>query len=972
MAAKPSKPQSKRTRKATTAKSPAPKKAPAARPSKPPSANGATARRQSALLRLSSAIASATTEQEICEAVVNGLRDEALGYAFLGVFLLDSSTGDRVLVARVGWTAMEPGFRLAKGIGITERALLEGKLHYTPEVRRESRYEPTLNSGSEVDVPLIIDGAVVGVLAVESTKPKAFGPSDFEILTAAANQASIAIARARLIVAQKRRADEMQAVLGSMADLLSQRELARTLQATLERAVALLGVTGGELAIFDAARDELVVAASHQIGTDTTGIRLKLGEGALGLVAKSHEPLIVPDYHVWPGRSTKYSDVPVKSVVAAPLLIDKRLVGAIAMVDANNTRPFAEDDLRLLNLFTPQAAIAIEGARLYEEAARQREFFRSLLNNSPVAIVQLDTDYKVASCNPAFERLFGYPEEEARGRNLDELITDPDTLGEAAQYSRDAVDRPVKGIGKRRRMYHDISELSEARRDAEGANRAKSQFLANMSHELRTPLNAIIGYSEMLQEEAADAGLPTFVPDLGKIHTAGKHLLALINDVLDLSKIEAGKMEVFLETFDVGAMLDEVAMTIDPMVAKNQNALTIERHGDLGTMHADLVKVRQMLLNLLSNACKFTERGQITVDVRRAPGTQGDHLTFAVRDSGIGMTSDQMGRLFESFSQAEASTARRYGGTGLGLALTRRFAEMLGGSVSVESAPGIGSTFRLRLPAVADPTRRAGSGEFATPAAAPQGDGTAGTVLIIDDDADARRLLRSVLASDGFHVEEATDGTSGLAMAAASRPDAITLDVLMPGMDGWEVLRRIRADASLADVPVIMLSVLHEQQLALALGATEYVTKPIDRSQLRRLLARHQPGSAGGVVLIVEDDEATRLSFARGLEREGWSVMEAENGRVALERMAERTPSLILLDLVMPVMDGGEFVTRIRQEEKWRQIPVIVVTAKDLSRPERERLNGHVSEVLTKGTYSQLDLVRDIRLLMRRRTSTST
>src|ERR1051325_10406353 len=592
--------------------------------------NGAMARRQSALLRLSSAIAAATDEQEICQAVVNGLRDEALGYTFLGVFLLEPETGDRVLVASVGWKAARPGFRLAPGHGISERAVLDRKLHYTANVRRESNYEPTLNSGSEVDVPLVIEDEVIGVLAVESTEPNAFSESDFEILTAAATQVSIAMARARLIVAERRRADEQQAVLASMADLLSRRELAKPLQATLERAVALLRVTGGELAIIDARSNEFVVAASHNVGVDTTGIRFPADQGAMGLVAKTHESVIIPDYHAWMGKLAEYSSVPVKSVVAAPLLIGDRLVGAIAIVDANPTRVFGADDLRLLNLFTPQAAIAIEGARLYEEAARQREFFRSLLNNSPVAIVQLDNDYRVAACNPAFEKLFLWREEEARGRNLDELITDTSTLGEAVQYSRDAVDRPVKGIGQRRKkdgtlvdveilgvpviadesrvalmgMYHDISEITEARREAEGANRAKSQFLANISHELGNPLNAIIGYSELLQEEASDAGIESFIPDLAKIHTAGNHLLALINDVLDLSKIEAGKMELFVESFDVRQMLDEVATTIAPMVAKNENKLTVNCAAELGAMHADLVKVKQTLLNLLSNACK--------------------------------------------------------------------------------------------------------------------------------------------------------------------------------------------------------------------------------------------------------------------------------------------------------------------------------------------------------------------------------
>ncbi|MDE3097815.1 MAG: GAF domain-containing protein, partial [Chloroflexota bacterium] len=341
---------------------------------------------------------------------------------------------------------MAPGMRLAPGHGLSERPLHDGRLHYSPSVLSESIYEPTLNSGSEVDVPLIIDGRVVGVLAVESADPDAFGESDFEILTASANQASIALARARLIVSQRRRADEQQALLETMSDLVAQRELSKTLQATLERAVTLLGVTGGELAIYDAANAELVIAASHHVGIDSAGLRLKLGEGAMGAVAQTREPLIIPSYREWLGRSDKYADVAVDAVVAAPLLVGNRLVGAIAVVTDDSSRVFGNEDLRLLNLFTPQAAIAIEGARLYEEAARQREYFRSLLNNSPVAIVELDPQYRVAACNPAFERLVGDTEDEARGNNLDELITDPTSLAEATQYSKDAVDRPVKGI----------------------------------------------------------------------------------------------------------------------------------------------------------------------------------------------------------------------------------------------------------------------------------------------------------------------------------------------------------------------------------------------------------------------------------------------------------------------------------------------------------------------------------------------
>ena len=693
---------------------------------------GALAHRQAALLRLSTAIAAAQDEDAIYRSVVNGLQDEALGYNFLGVFLLDPETGDRVLQASVGWPDVPPNWRVHRGEGLSEQALMDGKLHYTPDVTRESKYLPSLSTGSELDVPLRIDGATIGVLVVESAQPDAFGEDDFEILTAAANQAGIAVGRARLLVAERLRADEHKALLDTMADLSAELDLPKVLQAVLRRAVSLLGVTGGEVAIYEEESQELQVVASHNIGKESTGTRLKLGEGAMGAVAQTHEPLIIPSYHEWLGRSAKYADVTVHSVMAAPLLIGRRLVGAIATVHSDPERVFGPEDLRLLNLFAPQAAIAIENARLYTAAQRQKQYFEEVLQNSPVAIVTLGRNYHIYSCNPAFERLFGYSSAEAVGRNLDELITTETTRSEAEQYTRDALDRAVHGIGRRRRkdgtmvdvevlgvpvivdgervglmgLYHDITELLSARREAEAANSAKSQFLASMSHELRTPLNAIIGYSEMLQEEASDLGQAEFGTDLEKINTAGRHLLSLINNVLDLSKIEAGRMDLFLEEFDVDTMLDDVVTTARPLVDRNANRLEVHRDEQLGRMHADLTKVRQMLLNLLSNACKFAEGGTITLDAQRRSDEEpfdGDAIVLSVSDTGIGMTAQQMDRLFEAFSQAEASTTSKYGGTGLGLAITRRFCEMMGGDVSVQSAPGEGTTFTVRLPAVVAP-----------------------------------------------------------------------------------------------------------------------------------------------------------------------------------------------------------------------------------------------------------------------------
>jgi len=920
-------------------------------------------------MRLSTAIAAAETETDICRAVSGGLRNEALGYDFVALLLVDEVTRDRVLVASSGWADAPAGLRVRPGEGLSERPLLDGRLHYTPQVTHDTRYLPTRNEGSEVDIPLMINKRLVGVLVVESNRPHAFDADDFEILTAAGNQAGIAIGRARLLAAERQRADEQEALRATMADLSAQLELSTLLQAVLERAVALLHVSHGELAIYDAAAQELEVVASHNVGKrDTTGTRMAVGEGAMGQVARTREPLIIDNYREWAGHSPQYAQVDFHAVMVAPLLIGGQLVGAIAFMDRDPTRRFGPDDLRLLNLFAPQAAIAIENARLFTAAQEQKQYFAELVSNSPVAIVTVDVHHNVISCNPAFEKMYGYLESEVVGRNLDGLITTESTRSEAVANTEEALaSRPVKKISQRRRkdgtlvdvevlgvpvvvagrrvglmaLYHDITELLRTRRDAEAANSAKSQFLASMSHELRTPLNAIIGYSEMLQEDAADRGESASVPDLQKIHSAGKHLLALINDVLDLSKIEAGKMQLYLETFDVAPLVEQVASTVRPLVEKNANRLAVRCAADLGTMHSDMTRIRQVLLNLLSNASKFTDHGLITLDVERA----GPEVVFRVRDTGIGMTAEQVGRLFETFSQAEASTAAKYGGTGLGLAISRRFCQLMGGDVEVASAVGTGSTFTVRLPADG-PVEAALSGDAALGGrvAAP-----VGTVLVIDDDASARDLVTRFLQKQGLDVIGAADGAAGLKAAHDRRPNVITLDVVMPGLDGWAVLTALKGDPVTAEIPVVMLSVVDEKNLAFALGASEYLTKPIDRDRLAMVLRKYERAGAPRRVLVVEDDSLTRSVLRRVMESEGWEVVEAEHGRAALERSAERVPDLVLLDLMMPEMNGFEFLEAIRAREPWRAVPVVVITAKELTDEDRRRLNGGVERVVAKG-----------------------
>jgi signal transduction histidine kinase/CheY-like chemotaxis protein len=482
-----------------------------------------------------------------------------------------------------------------------------------------------------------------------------------------------------------------------------------------------------------------------------------------------------------------------------------------------------------------------------------------------------------------------------------------------------------------------LEEQRQARDAAEQHNRAKSQFLANMSHELRTPLTVILGYVELLQEQAREGGQEELLPDLEEIHAQGKHLLTLINDLLDMSRIEADKVALFPETFDLARMVRDTAAVVRPLVDRNANTFEVQAGDDLGTMHTDLTRLRQCLLNLLSNACKFTSKGVIRLAVTRTAVAGEEWVSFTVRDTGIGMTAQQMENLFQAFTQADLSTTRQYGGTGLGLAITRRLCQMMGGDVMVDSAPGRGSTFTIKLPAVLGATQRPGPTEPQPIQPAPPG---AGTILVVDDDPVIRDILQRALAKEGFHVVAAARGEDALRLAREVNPQAITLDVMMPGMDGWTVLSTLKADPELAGIPVVVLSIVDDMRLGQALGASDYLVKPVDRDRLIAALKKWCKKPSGPVALIAEDDPATRELLRRTLEKDGWEVVEAANGRQALECVAQQPPAVIVLDLMMPEMDGFEFLEELRRRPEGRQVPVLVVTAKELTEEERLFLNG--------------------------------
>ncbi len=531
--------------------------------------------------------------------------------------------------------------------------------------------------------------------------------------------------------------------------------------------------------------------------------------------------------------------------------------------------------------------------------------------------------------------------------------------------------------------------LARARDEAESANRSKSSFLANMSHEMRTPLNAIIGYSELLLEEVHELDPAEFVPDLEKIRGAGRHLLGLINDVLDLSKIEAGRMDVALEDVDVRVTAGAVVTLLSGSARQRGNSLDLVCDINVLKVRADAGKLRQALLNLVGNAIKFTNAGRVGMHARRASVAEGraagvsgwDELALDtrcvaidVRDTGIGIAPDVQTRLFNPFTQGDGSTARRYGGTGLGLSLSRRFCQMMGGDVTLVSTPGVGSTFTVwlcesdevwtggALSSMAISRVPVGAGAPGPGTALPGGGGGESTPLVmaVDDDPEALDLVGRFLAKHGYRVVGRASGADCVEEAVRLAPVCILLDVMLPDIDGWRVLSMLKGDARTRDIPVVIATMTSERDLGFALGAAELLTKPLDWERLARILDSYAGKGTHRQVLVVDDDPAARELHRRTLSREGWDVEEAADGATALVALRAVTPALVVLDLTMPGVDGFAVLAAMRADPVLHEVPVLVVSGRELTPEEQAALRAELVTVLQKGTYDRAALVREV------------
>lgn len=687
-----------------------------------------------------------------------------------------------------------------------------------------------------------------------------------------------------------------------------------------------------------------------------------------------------------------------KSVGAVLLSVSMPLL-AKAPIDASAQTDIRDGEYLLMGALLLLVIMAVGLILLYRRVRIQREEIRAnahlledFFQHSNVAMKVKDKQGHILRVNDTAANLMGRPANELLGKKVDTVAT-PETAELIGKHDREVIQghgvtayeeqvnylggsytlltrrfpitderNGVAGVGVismdiTQRM-HTEQELRIAKLEAEAANRAKSLFLANMSHELRTPLNSIIGLSELTFEQAEEHEDRETAEIMQRVVNAGRHLLSLINDILDISRIESGRIELHTEVVHVQTLLDTIIHSMQPLAKANGNRLLLEIAPDVDSVCVDVTRLRQVVLNLIGNAIKFTRNGEVKVKV----SSQHEQLQIVVADTGIGMTPEQLQRIFEPFEQADRSIARRFGGSGLGLTISRQLLGLMEGHISVSSDIQSGSVFTVTLP-IGDVSSAEAHPALATLALQPAS-GRNPVVLVVDDDEDACELVRNALERDGINVVSASSGEQALALTRSLRPAVMVLDILLGDMTGWDVLAAIRADPDHAELPVILCTVTDPDQRTGVLGVVEHLTKPFDREHLSHLVQRFVGNATSSSLLVVDDDDFYRDSIANMLRQSGHQVDTAPNGEHALSIMRNRPPDLLLLDMVMPGMDGLAVIEAMRTDPMLAPVPIMLVTAADISPEISRNLYERAVMLVRKDAPNHVDVVYHVHRLL--------
>jgi GAF domain-containing protein/DNA-binding response OmpR family regulator/HAMP domain-containing protein len=962
---------------------------------------------------------------------------ERFDYYYVGWFVPDAEGRWMVLAAGTG----EPG-RIMKERG--HRLEIGGQsmvgwaaAHRRARIALDVGAEPVRFANpllpltrSEIALPMLVRGELVGVLDIQSEQPAAFTEEDIQALQVMADQLATAWQNARLYAQAQAQAEELATLHRLALEFSRSLNLTEILEAVCRAYVEVLGADHSGAALWEKGRDVGTVVAEYP-AQGFIGVQIQIDNAFTRQAMETGQPQwaldVLRDERL-EATGPLLAGLGIRSIAIVPLVARGQVIATVGLDYVRAHHAFTPEELRLAQTIAQQAAVALENALLYEEAQRQARRIQTAAEIARIVVSVLDVEELLQQAVDLIRQRFDYyyvgaflvdpsgewavlragtgeagrrmvaqghrlrvggesmigqacarrqpviaqDVSEAEARYVNPLL--PDTRAEMAlplivgdrvlgaltiqadrPHAFSPQDLAVLGIVadslavalQNAMLYEEQKRTAERLRELD---RLKTQFIANMSHELRTPLNSIIGFSRVILKGIDGPLTEAQRQDLTAIYNAGQHLLGLINDILDLSKIEAGRMELQFSEVDMREIIRGVMSTAVGLTRDKPIELRQEVPEDLPPVWADAQRARQVLLNLVSNAAKFTDQGFIAV---RAWADES-FVTIAVQDTGIGIPREKQEEIFQEFTQVESGTTRRYGGTGLGLAIARRLVELMGGRIWVESEVGKGSTFFFTLPRARP--RLAGEPRPGRP-----------VILCIDDDPGVITLYRRYLEKHGFEVVGLTDPREALETARRLRPDAITLDIMMPQKDGWTVLQELKADPQTRAIPVIICSILDERGQGFSLGAAEYLVKPFTEEELLEAIQRVDGRPRPLKVLVIDDSEGDRQLIRRVLENAGgYHVLEAANGPEGVALARRERPDLVILDLMMPEMDGFAVVEALREDPSTRSLPILVLTAKALTEEDRRRLNGRIERLLQKAGADPEALLAEILEVVRR------